>query len=368
MDDKASKIDTVFRTQAAEFGVPGLAWWVKHGTDAPIQGGFSADENNPIDPAQSWHWGSCTKAFTATVVASLIDQGILPSGWNTTVAELLPQTSDTPIAPLKLLHLCQHRSGLIVDLPLDEEKQLAQEVSSKSFVEQRQVFLTKLAPKPLQFTPGTQFCYSNAGFVLISIMLETFLKSPWESIATKYVGEPLGMKSLGFGIPNGIVGFSEEGDPLPDAKDHAWNHASFCAHSSFEDWSKFAMIHLETLQYHLDKDSQKPHPLAPLKIGWKSSMLLHKPASPETPDEPRPAGEAPNLYAMGWSNRWNDDEPFSTELSGTLWHYGTNFVFNASVYINAPKKLVVLLAANSGSMVTRLAIRLSTEAVLEIIS
>src|SRR5215470_562064 len=60
-----------------------------------------------------WHIGSCTKSMTATMIARLVERGVLE--WDTAIAPLFASGGievHPDFADLTLRHLLSHRSGL----------------------------------------------------------------------------------------------------------------------------------------------------------------------------------------------------------------------------------------------------------------
>ena len=105
-----------------------------------------------------------------------------------------------------------------------------------------------------------------------------------------------------------------------------------------------------------------------LGLSGRSLAVVQQPASPAVPGESFDGAEGPEGMAMGWKTQWNepegDEAGAAAASTGVLWHYGTNLYFNSAQYLDARKGLQVLVASNSGSMVTRLAIRMAIDAVL----
>src|SRR5262245_25244188 len=56
-----------------------------------------------------WHIGSCTKTMTATLVARLIDRGVL--GWDTTMGTVFGPTIHAGWKDVPIAWLLSHRSG-----------------------------------------------------------------------------------------------------------------------------------------------------------------------------------------------------------------------------------------------------------------
>jgi len=238
-------------------------------------------------------------------------------------------------------------------------------VVGMSFVEQRAAFARELAMSTLGCKPGEGFGYSNAGFALLSAAAEVAAKKPWEELVIERLAMPLGMTSFGFGVPprdaasGGALGHNEDGE-VDETEDLPWHHASFSVHSTFHDWALFARMHLRALRGDCSA-------LKVVGVGASSAALLHTPVSPAFLSEMSRGPEKPMSMAMGWQCLWeepSDGKPWLAERTGILYHFGTNFRFNAGMYLCAEPPLLMLVASNSGSSLAKLAGRLALEAVI----
>lgn len=359
------RMNSAFADSAETFGLVGLAWRVRVGKEvySGEYGTHSREDPTPLSPTQQWHWGSCAKALTSTVVGCLIDSGLLSKGWETTVGEVIPDLAESKIGAVTLLHLAHHRSGLLEDLEKEEEEKLHISVASLPLPQQRLVYVKHLAQKDLHHPPGEKYGpYSNAGFVVIAALAETAASTPWEELVDKYVVKPLNMTSFGFGIPSGAIGHDEDDTPQPNGKDKPWLNSSFSVHSTLEDWEKFASVHKDVLRGEYKEG---------VLVATPSTMRkIQTPASPATPREAWDGNEPPNGYAMGWKTIWEDTEE-EQELPlhpSCLWHFGTNFMWNAGIYVDKEKDIVAVLGSNAGSMLARLAMRTALESMIAIAS
>jgi len=97
--------------------------------------------------------------------------------------------------------------------------------------------------------------------------------------------------------------------------------------------------------------------------------LIQLPVSPASPTEGYDGNEPPHGYAMAWKTQWEDsDVPQPLECPPTtLWHFGTNFVFNSCIYLDSKRDILAVVGSNTGSMVTRLGIRTALESVIQAI-
>jgi len=177
-----------------------------------------------IDPFTTYHLYSVTKTFTALAVLQLAQAGkielnkpvsfylsVLPYNKQITIHQLLSHTSGIPNPlPLKWIHLA------------DEH----QEFNRDQFFEQ--VFTHH--PK-LDFEPGSNFKYSNLGYVILGKLIEKVSGKLYEDFVSKNILEKSGIKEseLGFHIDptNHAVGY------------HKWWSVSNVAFGLLIDKTKF---------------------------------------------------------------------------------------------------------------------------------
>ena len=118
--DIASYAEQV-RTQ---WKIPGLSLSVVQGDSVIFSGGFGVREKGKsvekdgqqvaVTPSTLFHIGSMTKAFTATVIASLVDEGLLH--WEDTVKDILPDFDwydDSVENIMQVKDLLTHTTGLV---------------------------------------------------------------------------------------------------------------------------------------------------------------------------------------------------------------------------------------------------------------
>uniref|UniRef100_A0A7S3BUN8 Beta-lactamase-related domain-containing protein n=1 Tax=Haptolina ericina TaxID=156174 RepID=A0A7S3BUN8_9EUKA len=387
----AARIQAAFTESAATFGVVGMAWRVETGgvsIDGRV-GHTSSDEGaSSLSADQAWHWGSCTKALTASVIGALVEERRI--AWTTRVADhLLTLSKGSALSSATVLELLHHRAGVVTDLDPEEELALAAEAAAvdASPTDQRRSFVAVLAAKPCSHPAGDNYGpYSNAGYVVLAALVEAVTGDAWERTVLRWAAG-LGLTSLGFGgRPGGAVGRGEEGEP--DKGDYAWHASSFSVHSTLADWATFVRAHLHAAQARGDGtagasmraasalavgcsasgDNDTATSLAtPLGLKLSTVRILHTPASPAVDGERFDGPEAPMGYACGWKSVWEDAEESARALTaptGLLWHWGTNFRWNAGAFLDAPRDLLIVCGANCGSMMTRLAMKTAFDEVI----
>lgn len=269
-----------------------------------------------LDINDKMHLGSCTKAMTATVIGRLMDQEKISLDW--TIGEALPEfikKVHEDYADVTLRQLLQHRSGL----PSNAKWWMS---AGENLSERRQLIaIASLQNKP-DHPPGSNYQYSNLGYVVAGLMAAQAGDSTWEELMQEEVFGPLRITSAGFGIPGNVNEIVQpwghrlhEGKPMPIHFDNppAIGPAG-SVHMNLNDWGKFALAHAA--------GSDKGY------LTNETLRALHEPA--EESD-----------YALGWgvSNR-----PWAGGT--TLAHSGSNTNWFCTVWL-APKKQVAYLVATN---------------------
>jgi CubicO group peptidase (beta-lactamase class C family) len=90
--------------------------------------------------------------------------------------------------------------------------------------EQRRQVVLRAIPES---APGEKYVYSNLGYVIAGAMSEQVMSTSWEELMRKFVFEPLGMMSAGFG---GVGGKPDNPPALGPAGR---------VHCTLADWSKY---------------------------------------------------------------------------------------------------------------------------------
>ena len=152
---------------------------------------------------------SGTKFFTALSVCKLIDNGCL--SLNDRICDLIPHDLKSINKEVTVLNLLTHTSG-IGDY-IDEE------ASSDYFdilklYENRPVhkwdslayYLPMFNELPPKFSPGERFGYSNAGFILLGLVVEAVSKQEYHQYVKENIILPLSLTRTGFFRMNNLPG------------------------------------------------------------------------------------------------------------------------------------------------------------------
>jgi CubicO group peptidase (beta-lactamase class C family) len=271
-----------------------------------------------------WHLGSDTKAMTAFIIGSLVEKGKLR--WDETIEEVFPDQAATfsPEFRRTTLHeLLSHHAGLPPNLDWS-----AMNNAGVNVISQRRMAIRDAGKIKLINTPGTQYAYSNAGYVLAGAIAEKVTGESWEDLMKETIFTPLGMASAGFG-GTGTVGKIDQ--PWPhggDGKPMKINGPLMDnppvigpagrVHCSLADWAKFIADQLRGLT------GQKA--LLPAEIYQK----LYEPQFEGT-------------YALGWlvaPRPWAGGVAYS--------HSGSNTMNFCTVWLAPKKDFAVLVCTNTG--------------------
>ncbi|WP_062519761.1 serine hydrolase domain-containing protein [Demequina silvatica] len=151
----------------------------------------------PVTASTSFGLASVGKAFTALAVMRLVEDGALDR--HASVGDLL-NTDAPPIAPeVTVDHLLTHTGGF-TDY-LDESHWSPEDhvlTVPPHTLTTAGAFLPLLAGTTQARPPGTAFAYSNAGYVLLGVILERLTRSTHHQAVRDLVLDPAGLRETGF--------------------------------------------------------------------------------------------------------------------------------------------------------------------------
>jgi CubicO group peptidase (beta-lactamase class C family) len=293
---------------------------------------------------------SCSKAFTSTVAAILVEEGRL--SWQTTIRDAFPNLDMLPeYENITIQQLLSHRAGLpknlkegnaswLIDYEFDEKRGSTPEIL-------RLQYLEKTVQNPLIRPPGQVIHYSNSGYILAGAILEKIAGQTYEELIAGKIYRSLDITTAGYGIPADLELTSQP-------RGHYWDKStSFIAyksdypnfmapagylHLSMQDWAKFILVHLDA--YPSDK---------PKLLQSGTLKALHTPPDSAKWDLSISDRIGSKLfgfdyldnYALGWFTKEKDDG------QNLIYHGGRGFGFNAHVMADLRTKNAILLVTNS---------------------
>lgn len=187
----SQNLDSLMRAYAAHKGFNGSVLVAK-GAEVLVAKGYgykNVAAKTTADDKTLYQYGSVTKQFTAALILKLQEEGRL--NISDKLSKYFPQFSFADSVTLH--HLLTHTSG-IFNYTAD-----AKFMSSEAVKPTTQARIFELIEKrPLAFTPGSKFSYSNSNYMLLGYITEKITGQPYETLVRQYIVEPAGMHTAGF--------------------------------------------------------------------------------------------------------------------------------------------------------------------------
>ncbi|GAA4311316.1 hypothetical protein GCM10023115_33090 [Pontixanthobacter gangjinensis] len=275
----------------------------------------------PNSPKTKHRVGSITKQFTAMLIMQLKEEGKLQLDVPiTTYLEEYPKSTGDKVT---IHHLLTHTSGVpnYTSFPGFFENR------SRDPYTVRELTRT-FSDSSLVFEPGTNFAYSNSGYILLGAIIEEVTGKTYEEALKERILKPLAMNDTGYDhfeeiIKNRSTGYEQKGNNFTNSKylDMSIPYAAGSIYSTVEDLFKW---HKALLNDELISPASK-----------KIMFQAHKPLGPQS-------------AAYGWfvgSQKFGmeKDSVFTTVHSG-----GINGYSSLITRIPSDDALIVLLNNTGG--------------------
>jgi CubicO group peptidase (beta-lactamase class C family) len=187
-DVPAAKVDAVFARWTND--TPGCAVGVSRNGATVLQKAYGMadlEHDVPNRPDTIFEAGSVSKQFTAAAVLLLAQDGKL--SLDDPVRKHVPELPDYG-HPLTIRHMLQHTSGL---RDWGEVAAIAGWPRTTRAHTHAHALDIISRQKALNFTPGTQYSYSNSGYNLAAIIVARVSGMPFAEFSRQRIFEPLGM-------------------------------------------------------------------------------------------------------------------------------------------------------------------------------
>jgi CubicO group peptidase (beta-lactamase class C family) len=187
--DPLAGLDIEIEATMAAFDVPGLSIAIVRDGEVVHSRGYgvrSKSKREPVDPDTVFAIASNTKAFAATLVGLLVEEGKV--GWEDEVVKHLPDMvlwNQQATKHMRVKDLLSHRSGLATwagDLAWIGSRATVADV------------MAKLRHVPARNELHETFGYCNLMFVVAGELLRVRTGKQWDEMLRERVFEPLGMK------------------------------------------------------------------------------------------------------------------------------------------------------------------------------
>lgn len=276
-----------------------------------------------IDPSTNFRLASCSKQFTAMAIMLLVHDGKLQ--YEQKLTEIF---RDFPAygKSISIRNLLNHTGGL-----QDYETLMEQPGTKGKWTDDHQIqdaeVLTLLEQTDQgMFRPGTQWYYSNSGYVVLGLIVAKVSGQTFPEFLHQRIFAPLKMDhTVAYvrgqnQITNRAYGHTKDGNTWKQT-DQSSTSATLGdggIYSSLEDLAKWD----EALRTHklLSKEEMQPA-LTPVTLQLTSTNIDAQPRWPANSD--RPEG-TPVSYGFGWFL-----DPYRAHPR--MWHYGETMGFHSYI-------------------------------------
>jgi CubicO group peptidase (beta-lactamase class C family) len=261
----------------------------------------------PNTPETVFQIASLTKAFTAAAVMQLQEKGKLSV--NDAICKHL-EHCPRMWEPITIKHLLTHTSGIPNYTNFTGYEQAARLSATDEEI------VARFRDKPLGFTPGTQYQYSNSGYHLLGMIIEKVSGKPYGDYVRENIFAPLGMKNSGRNVNKKIIknraaGYALDKDELVNA-----------------DFLDAAQLHAEGGLSSTTEDM----------LIWDQALYTEKILSRQS------LGEMFTPFKGIYGYGWNITESFGRK---EIRHAGLNFGFSTHIKRFPGEKVTVIVLSNN---------------------
>jgi CubicO group peptidase (beta-lactamase class C family) len=322
-DATESSIDSIF-APLADAKSPGVAVLVRKDGRAVFQRGYGVADlrtSRQIDARTDFRLASFTKQFTAMSIMLLVHDGKLR--YDQRITDVFPDFPDYGRA-ITIRHLMMHTGGLP-----DYEDLMGSTWTADHQIQDDEVLSLlehQTAPK---FAAGTQWAYSNSGYVVLGLIVAKVSGEPfWEFLHDRIFG-PLGMnQTIAFVkgtniVPHRAFGHTKEASGFveTDQSPTSATQGDGGVYSNLEDLAKWdAALAAHTLV----SEREMKGALTPVKLN----------------DQSQPVSEGrPISYGFGWFL-----DPYKGHAR--MWHSGSTLGFRTVIDRFTNDKLTIIILCN----------------------
>jgi CubicO group peptidase (beta-lactamase class C family) len=335
-----SQADSILSSVTQE-NTPGLAVLVRKNGSTLFEKGYGVRDlrtHAKIDQHTNFRLASFTKQFTAMAVMMLVHDGKLR--YDQTLTEVFP---DFPPygKNITIRNLLNHTGGLpdYEDLMDAQEKLKGPIWSPEHQIQDDEVLALLKKETKGQFDPGTNWSYSNSGYVVLGLIVAKASGESYEDFLHSRIFAPLHMdhtivyqkgKNT---VTNRAFGHSKEGDALKET-DQSSTSATLGdggIYSNLEDLAKWD----DALRNHTLLSAEEMAPaLFPAKLANGSPTLW-----PTAPNDDNLHPGNPVSYGFGWFLDSYQGHP-------RMWHTGSTMGFRTVIERFTGDNLTIIILCN----------------------
>ena len=331
----AQNIDAIFAPLVTP-NSPGVAVLVIKGGKKLFERGYGLRDlhsSAKIDPRTNFRLASCSKQFTAMAIMLLVHDGKLR--YDQKLTDVFPDFPPYGRA-ISIRNLLNHTGGLQDYEALMEQQENKGKWNEVHQIQDAEVLTLLEQTDHGMFPPGTQWYYSNSGYVVLSLVVAKVSGKPFPEFLRERIFAPLKMdNTVAYvrgknEITNRAYGHTKEGGSWKQT-DQSSTSATLGdggIYSSLEDLVKWD----EALRSNKLLTNEEMQPaLTPVTLPTTSVNGDTQPRWPANSD--RPEG-TPASYGFGWFLDPYRDHP-------RMWHYGETMGFRSYIVRFAARKPAV---------------------------
>ena len=149
----------------------------------------STEDSLRATAATKYRIGSISKIFTAIIIMGLVEDNQLHL--DTKLATFYPQIENAP--EITIEDMLRHRSGIYNYTSAQDYRQWMEQPITK------EELVKKIAAYGSSFKPGKKVAYSNANYVLLSLIAEHLKKKEFGELVREIICEPCGLHHTFYG-------------------------------------------------------------------------------------------------------------------------------------------------------------------------
>ena len=266
----AAKLDTLISAYARLYKFNGSALVAKNGAILLDKGyGYRNAAGKIVNNAQSiFQLGSITKQFTSTIILKLQEEKKLSV--KDKLSKYFPQYPKGDSITIE--QLLTHTSGIYNYT--NDGNFMANEITKPA---SRDKITALFENKPLDFSPGTSWSYSNSGYSLLGYIIEMVTKKKYEQMVRDYIFKPLQMTHSGFdfthlNVPEKTTGYFKLDNRTNTTAPIVDSTVSFSAGAIYSTTGDLYKWHKGLENYSILSKAQQEKAYTPVKnnygYGW----------------------------------------------------------------------------------------------------
>jgi CubicO group peptidase (beta-lactamase class C family) len=318
---------------------PGLAVLVRKEGRTVFERGYGVSELRTfakIDPQTNFRLASCSKQFTAMSIMLLVHDGKLR--YDDKLTDVFP---DFPAygKAITIRNLLNHTSGLpdYEDLMTAAEKRKGSPIWTAARQIQDAEVLKLLEKETAgKFAPGTQWSYSNSGYVVLGLTVEKISGKPFREFLRERIFAPVKMsQTVAYQkgqneVTNRAYGHSKQANTWKET-DQSPTSATLGDGGIYSSLTDLAKWDEALAQHTLLTEMEMQPALTPAQL--TSGTPAKWPANSD-----RPEG-TPVSYGFGWFL-----DPYRNHAR--MWHYGDTIGFHTYIQRFPADRLTIIVLTN----------------------